>query len=277
MRALRFFVLAGFVVGLGLSSLESCGPAKCTCPNGCCDSKGACQTGTSTTACGKSGATCVACASTQTCNAQVCSSGTGGGSGGSAGGGTGGTGGGSAGGGAGGGSGNCTNYAIGAPVNIIGVGYDDSDPQLNFNWTTQVLAADNTAHTFDYLSTELYWTGTSPMIPYAAGTVTAQTYNQCDVCFVLWRGVDQATGSGGTRYLAQAGSYAIPYATRNHADGRYAASGTNLHFVQWQYSNSPAIDQAVVDGGCADLTAFSFDATWHQLPNDGGWDIDAGH
>jgi len=114
MKDLRIFLLAGFLVGASMSFLESCGPAKCSCPSGCCDAKGACQPGTSTTACGKGGATCGTCTTGQNCSLQVCTTpSTGGGTGGGSAGG--GTGGGSAGGGTGGSTGGGTGGGTALP------------------------------------------------------------------------------------------------------------------------------------------------------------------
>ena len=51
-----------------------CQPVVCTSTNcaGCCDATGACQKGDQPLRCGSGGTTCVACASTQTCDAKVC-------------------------------------------------------------------------------------------------------------------------------------------------------------------------------------------------------------
>lgn len=46
-----------------------CSPSTC---GGCCDSLGVCQPGLSTGACGKNGATCVACSGNQACEASMC-------------------------------------------------------------------------------------------------------------------------------------------------------------------------------------------------------------
>ena len=65
------------VVGLTWLSIACSGGNQC---NGCLDSSGVCQTGDTSTACGKVGATCVACASGTSCQANVCAAGgTGGG------------------------------------------------------------------------------------------------------------------------------------------------------------------------------------------------------
>ncbi|MBL8937644.1 MAG: hypothetical protein JNM69_23985 [Archangium sp.] len=92
------------VLALGLSfafaALVSCGTAqRCsatTCPTGCCDSSGLCQSGSSTSACGSKGTACAACGVTASCVAGACMQNIGAGAG-SAGGGTSGTGGGSSG------------------------------------------------------------------------------------------------------------------------------------------------------------------------------------
>ena len=63
---------------------ESCVKGQCvaagaqctplTCPNGCCQDD-QCQNGTATAACGKGGAHCTACSSTQACTSQSCTCG----------------------------------------------------------------------------------------------------------------------------------------------------------------------------------------------------------
>src|SRR5207237_7400915 len=50
--------------GGGLSCAATCA--------GCCDSTGACQAGTAAQTCGKGGASCSVCQSTQSCVTQVC-------------------------------------------------------------------------------------------------------------------------------------------------------------------------------------------------------------
>lgn len=119
MTTLKWMIL-GAVLGFSVAMGVSCGPAKCTtqnCPFGCCDSTGACATGSSDSQCGASGALCTSCLLGQSCQFGRCTiSGSGGGfggSGGSSGGGTGGsqgggTGGGSQGGGTGGSQGGGT-------------------------------------------------------------------------------------------------------------------------------------------------------------------------
>ncbi len=53
----------------------ACGPAcgPTTCPGGCCDANGVCQSGDSPTACGVAGATCQACSAGTECTDQQCS------------------------------------------------------------------------------------------------------------------------------------------------------------------------------------------------------------
>ena len=61
---IRILILAGFAGGLILGLLPSCGqPKTCnlsTCASGCCDPMGNCELGTLNSACGTSGAACVA-------------------------------------------------------------------------------------------------------------------------------------------------------------------------------------------------------------------------
>ncbi len=117
-----FLVVVGLVGGLesGCSAAPACSSSNCA--NGCCDSAGSCQPGSSDSQCGAFGAACSPCNLGLTCRFGTCSTlstGTGGGSGGgSTGGGGGGSigggggsvggGGGSTGGGTGGGAGTCS-------------------------------------------------------------------------------------------------------------------------------------------------------------------------
>lgn len=85
-------------------TVRPCGPA--TCPIGCCDANGLCQSGGSVTGCGAKGEECRTCSTNQTCNSGQCTTpnmgggaATGGGTGGSMGGGSAGGAGGGAGGG----------------------------------------------------------------------------------------------------------------------------------------------------------------------------------
>ena len=96
--------VAGFLLGLTLAVLPSCGGTRVcdasTCASGCCDGDGVCQPGSTSAACGTGARACAACSGSQSCVLGACqASGTGGG-GGSTGGGTG-TGGGTTGGGVG--------------------------------------------------------------------------------------------------------------------------------------------------------------------------------
>ena len=73
MRNLRW-LLGGFLAGAVLSVAPSCGQ-KCSesnCP-GCCDEKGACQTGNVNGACGQGGSACAVCFGAQECAQGACS------------------------------------------------------------------------------------------------------------------------------------------------------------------------------------------------------------
>ncbi|MBL8917402.1 MAG: VCBS repeat-containing protein [Myxococcaceae bacterium] len=99
------------VVALLLSSaFLSCTPpvrrcSAATCASGCCDANGECQSGQTIAACGSGGLDCRTCATGQTCQSNVCTSGSAGGGAATGGGAAGGTGGGVTGGGVGGGTG----------------------------------------------------------------------------------------------------------------------------------------------------------------------------
>lgn len=122
MHSSRFVVL-GFMLGLFFAFAPSCGgPRPCTSSNcrGCCAADGVCELGTTTGACGQSGAACAICAKSQECTGTcgggiggTVDSGTGGGSTG------GGTGGGSTGGGAGGGTGTGTEPSDAGPYRVF--------------------------------------------------------------------------------------------------------------------------------------------------------------
>ena len=176
MHSRTLWLAVGVVAGLSVALVQGCStPSACdstSCPNGCCDSAGACQPGNQPSACG-SGGLCHACGAGQTCLTGFCTSpntgggsaggGTGGGGGGSTGGGgggsTGGGGGGSTGGGGGGsaacdpstpviahvdGSGGCTLRMVSpAPcstVNFNTLGY------VEFAWTTNTTFCEGPHH-----------------------------------------------------------------------------------------------------------------------------------
>ena len=61
---------------------SKCSPANCT---GCCDGTNKCSSGDTNAACGTQGLACTACTGSDSCNAHVCSAGTGGGDGGTCG------------------------------------------------------------------------------------------------------------------------------------------------------------------------------------------------
>jgi len=106
MRALALAgLLAASVLVVAACSTPSTPCSAATCA-GCCDSSGACQTGTDDAACGTAALLCSVCGSGFSCQNRTCMrTNAGGGSGGAAGGGTGGgTGGGATGGGTGGGA-----------------------------------------------------------------------------------------------------------------------------------------------------------------------------
>ena len=79
----------------GTFGVCQCGTTACNASNcqGCCDASGACATGQTISACGRSANLCVACGGGQSCVQGACTSATGGGGGGGTGGGTGGGGG----------------------------------------------------------------------------------------------------------------------------------------------------------------------------------------
>lgn len=116
------FLLVGAVLGFSAALVPACGtptPAcnQRTCPTGCCDSSGACQSGQSNGACGGFGSLCVQCSIGSTCIVGACQQQNvlGGGSGGGSGGGA--VGGGGGGGAAGGGGG-----AVGGGGGAVGGG-----------------------------------------------------------------------------------------------------------------------------------------------------------
>ncbi|HEX4622485.1 MAG TPA: hypothetical protein VH208_13055 [Myxococcaceae bacterium] len=69
MRGLALYAVCAAVLLLGCGSSKKCDSSSCT---GCCDSSGSCKSGTADSACGKNGAACAACSSSQTCTASAC-------------------------------------------------------------------------------------------------------------------------------------------------------------------------------------------------------------
>ncbi|MFZ5470003.1 MAG: hypothetical protein ACOZIN_11260 [Myxococcota bacterium] len=62
-------------LGCSGTGKDRCDPSTC---QGCCDSTGQCQLGTSTSACGAQGAQCAACAASDVCTGGTCATGDGG-------------------------------------------------------------------------------------------------------------------------------------------------------------------------------------------------------
>lgn len=76
---MRLVWLAVLVGAVFIFFSASCGPSvRCsssTCASGCCDPNGLCQSGRSSTACGKNGNSCMACLLGQSCDLGTCSGG----------------------------------------------------------------------------------------------------------------------------------------------------------------------------------------------------------
>lgn len=154
MNSFKWLAL-GALLGFSVSAGMSCGPASScdatSCPFGCCDDRGLCQSGTSTLACGIGGAACAMCSIGQQCSLNQCQQvgGLGGGFGGGSaggtstggggtatGGGTQSTGGGSTSGGGGGSNDRCAN------VQAMTDGFFDGRPTCSDGSTTLTADAD---------------------------------------------------------------------------------------------------------------------------------------
>jgi hypothetical protein len=66
----RYFGLALVMCLVSCTGSKPCSPS--TCPTGCCDAMGQCQTGSAVNACGQLGATCQNCSIGSTCNFGIC-------------------------------------------------------------------------------------------------------------------------------------------------------------------------------------------------------------
>lgn len=75
---MKLHVWVGAVTALVVAMfVQSCGAGRCTpqsCPNGCCDTTGMCQLGSTPNACGRSGALCTACTLGFSCVGGSCTS-----------------------------------------------------------------------------------------------------------------------------------------------------------------------------------------------------------
>ena len=104
-------------------------------------------------------------------------------------------------------------------------------------------------------------TGTANAESYtSASTFNTDPSTDCSLCPIL-RDLD-ATGTVTKVYFAQGGSATSKMDKDSHA-GRAIATGTTLHFVEWDFTN----DVAVTNGGCVDIASASLDYTW-ALPTD---------
>lgn len=273
----------GMVVSAVAAGVSSCGSGPCgptTCPTGCCDSMGRCETGTQPSACGKGGAACGACAPGQGCTLQICggpmtqgggSSGVGGGFS-SAGGQAGATGGGSMAGGSAGGSADagCIDYGE------IDIGEDQSgefvigspDSGLpGYEWWSTGIALEAPRNRVDFFTAELYFEKRRgpPRLPWAGSLPANLNFENCLECFSASLGCDEdGNDCQGGDFFATAGSYNFTSAVRSLDAGTFAGQHTRLTFRRWDYENDVAI-------GTECFTAdWTYRAVWPEPVIDGG-------
>jgi hypothetical protein len=198
-----------------------------TC-NGCIDSNGTCQPGTSSLACGLHGVSCSNCGNVATCDGAtglcVASNPDSG----------------------------CLHFTSlqGTPVGNV-------NPDSGFAGLliSQAFLFSPTLHV--QLGDQVYESA-SLTTPLAATFPT--TYGSCLDCVILNTGC--TSPSSCTKFLlAQSGTTS---ATKADAvtPGAFAATGSTIHFVEWEYNMAANLDQAVPGGICVDLDSFTLDASW---------------
>lgn len=260
--------LVGFLVG-GLAALTpSCGAGACNatnCANGCCDSTGKCQAGTTPAACGKGGVTCGMCAPGQACTLQICGGpmGTGGGSANTGGGfaSAGGSGGGTADAGL-----NCMDYGeIDLMEDVSGsfnVGEDGGNLE-GYEWWDAFQALEAPANRVDSFTSELYFQTSDgpPTFPYAGMLAANTKFATCDACFSASLGCDDMLENCEGDYLATSGNYNFTAGTRRVDAGVFVGEGTNLVFKRWNFE----FDRP--EGtGCFTVSKLKFRGVWPDPP-----------
>jgi hypothetical protein len=216
----------GLAVAAASCGGSSCGPSNCA---GCC-SAGVCQPGDTNALCGQQGLRCVPCGNSQTCTAGSCDqSGAGGG---------------------------CATIA--ALSTGLGAFYEP-DAGAGYSYVDAYLVAPtSTPASLDYLTVELYFpVGQLPTVP-STTALQPTTFAQCEECLYYDEGCDQSGNSCAHDYLGQGGSLTVSSLAVGPDGGVLAGSGTNLHFVEWDYTNDVPLD----GGRCVDVSSISYDGSW---------------
>lgn len=269
--------LVGFVMGALMALTPSCGGGACNamnCANGCCDSTGKCQAGTTPAACGKGGVMCGACAPGQACTLQICGGpmGTGGGSANTGGGFA--SAGGSAGGTADAGL-NCTDYGeIDLMEDVEGsfnIGEDGGNLE-GFEWWDAFQALEAPMMRVDTFTSELYFETANgpPTFPYAGNLPVDTDFGSCDACFSASLGCDDNLDNCAGDYLATSGTYNFTSGTRRVDAGVFIGEGRNLIFRKWNFASDRPNGSA-----CFTVSKLTFRGVWSDAPVDAGV-VDAG-
>jgi hypothetical protein len=87
----------------------------------------------------------------------------------------------------------------------------------------------------------------------------------CNICTQLIGGCG-ATNCTGPTFLALGGSAAVTRADSNPDAGKFIGSGSNLHFVQYDFNNDAVVD----GGGCYDVDAVTLNVSWGGAGGAGG-------
>ena len=236
-----------------------CSAGPCSCPDGCCDSKGVCRSGTDHWYCGGGGAACVTCEQGHTCgddracHRAVVTNGTGGGSGGGPGG--------SGGSGGSGGGGQITCQSIAAwPTQHSSAGYYQSFGGLDVSYGLLDTGDPNNppGGSYDELDLEVFWDFLDGGAPYSATFSSADTWGNCATCLLAYTGCDAGGDCGGPWYFAQSGSVTVNAATRNRDAGIFNAAATDVTLVEWDF----AADEAVPGGSCITLGSAVWNISW---------------
>lgn len=97
-------------------------------------------------------------------------------------------------------------------------------------------------------------------------TLSATTWNSCEICPIFLEGCDLGGNNCRARYLGQAGQVGITALGRDPVQGSFASSGVQLRLAEWDFTGDVAVGT-----GCVIIQSYDFDAGWYR-PTDAGID-----
>jgi hypothetical protein len=124
----------------------------------------------------------------------------------------------------------------------------------------------------DDLSTELWHQPSTRKAPYVATIDTSTTYQDCDVCVLLYENYDPLTLTAASYFLARSGTVHVNTAVFDAAGGSMDVEGSQIHLVEWDLTN----DTRVVNGRCYDVGSFAMTGSYGPVGVDFATPIDFG-